>query len=212
MKPAATRVLMVDDDEGVRFGVRDFLALHGFQVEEAADCRQAVDVFRASVCDITIIDHGLPDGDAIALIAKLKAINANVAAVVLTGHGSIDLAVRAMQAGAEHFLVKPVNLHSLKAVLDRLVEQLRCRKAGLAARSQRQRDALGACRAWGVDSEKRPQRGQFLPDLQAHSSTMGQKAGKKWTAEAVSQPTIPKSDRLLDPFIGSSPAIRRLAG
>ena len=57
---------------------------------------------------------------------------------------------------------------------------------------------LGACRTWGVDSEKRPQRGQFLPDLQAHSSTMGQKAGKKWTAEAVSQPTFPKPDRLLD--------------
>ena len=57
--------------------------------------------------------------------------------------------------------------------------------------------ALGACRTWGVDSEKRPQRGQFLPDLQAHSPAMGQKAGEKWTAEAVSQPTIPKSDRLL---------------
>ena len=56
--------------------------------------------------------------------------------------------------------------------------------------------ALGACRAWGVDSEKRPQRGQFLPDLQTHTA-MGQKAGKKWTAEAVSQPTIPKSDRLV---------------
>ena len=55
---------------------------------------------------------------------------------------------------------------------------------------------LGACRAWGVESEKRPQRGQFLPDLQAHSSTMGQKAGEKWAAEAVSQPTIRKSDRL----------------
>ena len=58
--------------------------------------------------------------------------------------------------------------------------------------------ALGACRAWGVDSEKRPQRGQFLPDLQAHSPAMGQKTGKKWTAEAASQPTIPKSDRLLE--------------
>ena len=62
----------------------------------------------------------------------------------------------------------------------------------------------GACRTWGVDSEKRPQRGQFLPDLQAHSPAMGQKAGvleerrsQKWTAEAVSQPTIPKPDRLL---------------
>ena len=57
---------------------------------------------------------------------------------------------------------------------------------------------FGACRAWGVASEKRPQRGQFLPDLQAHSAAMGQKAGEKWTAEAVSQPTIPKSDRLLE--------------
>ena len=54
----------------------------------------------------------------------------------------------------------------------------------------------------GVASEKRPQRGQFLPDLQAHSSTMGQKAGKKWTTEAVSQPTIPKSDRLLGRPVG----------
>ena len=61
---------------------------------------------------------------------------------------------------------------------------------------------LGACRTWGVDCEKRPQRGQFLPDLQAHSPAMGQKAGKKWTAEAVSQPTIPKSDRLLGRWLG----------
>ena len=59
------------------------------------------------------------------------------------------------------------------------------------------RRPLGACRTWGVDSEKRPQRGQFLPDLQAHSPAMGQKAGEKWTAEAVSQPTIRKPDRLL---------------
>ena len=58
--------------------------------------------------------------------------------------------------------------------------------------------SLGVCRTWGVDSEKRPQRGQFLPDLQAHSPAMGQKAGEKWTAEAVSQPTIPKPDRLLE--------------
>ena len=57
--------------------------------------------------------------------------------------------------------------------------------------------ALGACRTWGVESENRPQRGQFLPDLQAHSPAMGQKDGKKWTAAVDLQPTIPKSDRLL---------------
>ena len=56
---------------------------------------------------------------------------------------------------------------------------------------------LGACRALGIDSEKEPQRGQFLPDLQAHSPAMGQKAGEKWTAAALLQPMLPKSDRLL---------------
>lgn len=58
---------------------------------------------------------------------------------------------------------------------------------------------LGACAAEGVevDSEKRPQRGQFSPDLQAHSLAMGQKAGEKWTAVAASQPTLLLPRRLM---------------
>ncbi len=57
--------------------------------------------------------------------------------------------------------------------------------------------ALGACRTLGVDSENAPQRDQFLPDPPLHSGSMGQEDGKKWAAGAHSQPTIPKSDRLL---------------
>ena len=59
------------------------------------------------------------------------------------------------------------------------------------------RHGLGACRTWSVESENWPQRGQFLPDLQAHSPAMGQKDGGKWTAAANLQPTISKPDRLL---------------
>ncbi|RCX07283.1 ribosomal 50S subunit-recycling heat shock protein [Extensimonas vulgaris] len=58
-------------------------------------------------------------------------------------------------------------------------------------------ELLAACRTLGVESEKAPQRDQFLPDSQPHSGTMGQEDGKKWAAAAHSQPTIPKSDRLL---------------
>ena len=61
---------------------------------------------------------------------------------------------------------------------------------------------LGACRAWGVDSENRPQRGQFLPDLQPHSPAMGRENGAKWTAAVDSKPTLPKPDRLLEPVLG----------
>jgi hypothetical protein len=50
------------------------------------------------------------------------------------------------------------------------------------------------CRTWGVESESRPQRGQFLPNLQAHSPGMDQKGGEKWTAAVHLQPTPPKSD------------------
>ena len=57
--------------------------------------------------------------------------------------------------------------------------------------------------AWSVDREKWPQRGQFLPDLQPHSTAMGQKDGKKWTAAAALQPTNSKSDRLLAPWPSS---------
>ena len=57
---------------------------------------------------------------------------------------------------------------------------------------------LAACRTLGVESEKPPQRGQLLPDLQPHSQAMGQEDGEKCTAAVASQPTLRKSDRLLD--------------
>lgn len=63
----------------------------------------------------------------------------------------------------------------------------------------------GGCRAWSVESENRPQRGQFLPDLQPHSRAMGQKDGvleerrsQKWTAAVDLQPTVCKYYRFLD--------------
>ena len=65
------------------------------------------------------------------------------------------------------------------------------------------RGRLGACWTWGVESENRrfrqnrPQRDQFLSDLQPNSRAIGQKDGKKWAAAVDLQPTIRKSDRLL---------------
>jgi hypothetical protein len=67
----------------------------------------------------------------------------------------------------------------------------------LPAETSGQLPDLGGCGAWGAESENRPQRGQFLPDLPAHSPAMGQEDGEKLTAAADLQPTIPKSDTLL---------------
>ncbi len=142
MSPMPARVLLVDDEPGVRFGVRDFLELHGFCVDEAQDCRSAERAFRDSTPDIAIIDYALPDGDALHLMPTLKAIDPAVALVVLTGHASIDLAVRAVHAGAEHFLTKPVELPALEVILRRLLEQQRNRKLRLATRSRSARSDI----------------------------------------------------------------------
>ncbi len=90
--------------------------------------------------------------------------------------------------------------HSRKELRDKLLRLLQSRSNSDAAAAMPSREAaaLEACRAWGVDSENRPQQGQFLPDMQPHSPAMGQKDGEKWTAAGDSQPTLPKSDRLLE--------------
>jgi DNA-binding NtrC family response regulator len=82
------------------------------------------------------MDHRLPDGTALDLLPRLKALYPDVPVVVLTGHGTIELAVAAIKEGAEQFLTKPVELPSLLAVLRRLID----------ARRERQRERAGASR------------------------------------------------------------------
>lgn len=149
-------ILIVDDEPSVRFGIRDFLEAKGYLVAEAGGCSDAERAFSENTPDAVVLDYRLPDGDALGLLRRLKQLNGSVPVLILTAHGSIDLAVQSIQEGADQFLTKPVELESLLVILNRLLASGRDRRARLA------RDA-GAAR-----------------------------------------------DEI-DPFVGSSPAIRRLA-
>lgn len=125
---AAGRVLLVDDEPQVRTVVRRILESRGYLVEEVTTCRAAEDLVRREPPDIAILDYELPDGDALKLLPRLRAVDPNLPAVILTGQGSIDLAVRAIQEGADHFLTKPVDLATLRVVVERLLEQRRAQR------------------------------------------------------------------------------------
>lgn len=136
------RILIVDDEPAVRFGIRDFLELQGYEIDEAENCRDAQDIFRTSRPDVVIADYMMSDGTALDLLPRLKEINPDTPLLILTAHGSIDLAVRAIKEGAEQFLTKPLELPALAMILQRLLENQRNRHKQLASRSRQVRRAI----------------------------------------------------------------------
>ncbi len=135
-------ILLVEDESGVRFGLRKFLAARGFEILEAESCRAAEELFRASRPDLVLADYLLPDGTGIDLLPKLRQADPGVPVLILTAHASIDLAVRAIKEGAEQFLTKPVELPALLVMIQRLLENQRNRQKQLAGRSRSTREAV----------------------------------------------------------------------
>ena len=126
-------VLVVDDESGIRFAATEYLRAGGVGAHEASTCAEAEEACRTIAPDVVILDYQLPDGDALALLPRLRAIDPGLPVVLLTGHGSIDLAVRAIQAGADQFLTKPVDLPALRVVVERLLQARRERSTRVAA-------------------------------------------------------------------------------
>lgn len=135
----AERVLIVDDEAGIRFGVRQYLEAQGYQVTEADSCRAAELSFHSSRPDVAVLDHRLEDGGALDLLRRLRAIDPKVPLLVLTAHASVDLAVQAMKEGAENFLTKPLELPLLRAFLERALEQRRERQQRISGESRQLR-------------------------------------------------------------------------
>ena len=107
-------VLLVEDDEAVRFGMASALRARRFVVQEAASCDEALQKF-AEHPDLVITDLRLPDGDAVDLLRRLRPIQpmVPVPVYVVTGFATVDVAVRAVKEGAEEFFTKPVELNKL---------------------------------------------------------------------------------------------------
>src|SRR5687768_10157466 len=139
---ARNRILIVDDEPGLSFGIGDFLELQGYEIDEAECCRDAQEIFRTSRPDIVIADYMLQDGTALDLLPRLKEIDPDIPLLVLTAHGSIDLAVRAIKDGAEQFLTKPLELPALQVILERLLQKQRNHHKQLASKTRQVRNAI----------------------------------------------------------------------
>jgi DNA-binding NtrC family response regulator len=137
-----SRILLVDDEEDVRRPLRRFFLGKGYDVREADSLASTQSVTPQQRVDLAIVDFSLPDGDGLEVLRLLKAQDATLPVVLLTGHGTIDLAVRAIKEGAEQFLTKPVELPALLVIVERALEHRRMRQVSLAGKSTQARHAV----------------------------------------------------------------------
>jgi DNA-binding NtrC family response regulator len=125
---AKPKILIIEDDPAVRHGMTAFLRANEMEVDESDTCQKATELFRSGGYDVVVADYSLPDGTSLDLLPQFKRLSEDTPFIILTAHGSIDLAVRAIKEGAEQFLTKPVESKTLLVLVKRLLQQQRLRK------------------------------------------------------------------------------------
>jgi FixJ family two-component response regulator/F0F1-type ATP synthase delta subunit len=120
-------ILAVDDDETIRSLFLELFRPEGVSIRVAASGREAMAMVKQSAPALMIIDVSLPDQDGIAVLEEALAIDNRIIGVVMTGSATVELAVRAMKAGATDFLMKPVDSSAVVTTARRLLELYRLR-------------------------------------------------------------------------------------
>ncbi len=133
-------ILLIDDDPDVLRAIGDYFEKVGYEVFREATGRDGLERESREHPDVVLLDLVLPDGEGLVFLEQFRRQDAAV--IVLTGHGDVATAVRAMQLGAENFLTKPVDMTHLAAAVARVIDKVRISRqhALLKARHEKDRD------------------------------------------------------------------------
>jgi two-component system KDP operon response regulator KdpE len=117
------RVLVVDDEEPVRSALTRFLALMGYQADEATSGHQALEMLERIPYDVAVLDIRMPGMDGIEVMQCAHQACPDVAMILLTGYPTLESAVAAVKSHAADFLFKPASFHDLAAAVDNALQQ-----------------------------------------------------------------------------------------
>jgi len=115
-------VLIVDDDPSIRGHLRTFLERKDMRVEEAPTGNDALKLMKTAAVDVVLLDLRLPDMDGIAVLKAARGVQPETPVVMMTAFADVDVAVRAMKEGADHFVSKPLDMSDLYATIRHLID------------------------------------------------------------------------------------------
>jgi two-component system, NtrC family, response regulator AtoC len=121
-------LLLVDDERSLRFSLGEWARDAGFHPLEATNASEALERARDQEVDAVLLDLKLADEDGIDVLRRLRELDPALPVVMLTGHGTVEHAVRATRLGAYDFVLKPPDLEHLEVVLRRAMEHARLRR------------------------------------------------------------------------------------
>ena len=197
--PMTTRILIVEDHADSAEFLRLLLEPEGYIVRTAATAQQARDEVTTSGTDIILMDLMLPDVEGLDLLRELRTMSPDSQIVVVSGHGSISVAVEAMENGALSFIEKPLNPSVLMAQLHKASEKL-----ALTTENRRLRAELDESASYaGIIGRSKPMRQLYqliksVAPTDANVLITGENgSGKEIVATAIHE----SSKRAKGPFI-----------
>jgi two-component system response regulator AtoC len=138
------RVLIVDDDRATSAGMADVMEEWGYEPEVADTLKAGWTSINKLLPDVAIVDLKLPDGSGLDLLHRIKETFPDVSVIILTGHATVDSAVKALKVGAEDYVTKPVDLPRLQVILKTVEDKQMMKQEIIELRRQLQKmGALG---------------------------------------------------------------------
>lgn len=123
------RIIVVDDDEGIRKTLATILEEIGYVVDTVENGKEAIERSNAEFYNLALIDIRLPDMEGIRLLTAMKETTPKMIKIIMTGYPSLQNAIEAVNKGADAYILKPLNIDSvLSTIKEHLTKQQEARE------------------------------------------------------------------------------------
>ena len=125
VEPATGSILIIDDEAAIRESLETLLAIEGYSVETARTAEEGLAMLAASPRDLVLLDFALPDRNGLEVLDELRERDPGLPVIMITAYGTVENAVKAIQAGATNFIQKPWDNEKLLADVRASISRLR---------------------------------------------------------------------------------------